>query len=369
MRTGLYPWARLRSASGRLNFLIGLEERHLRAMEEAARRLRLGLILVGSRVSGPRVRQRTLHPVLAKALPLWETRRRGSPTWPGVEGVRIEKTAIKEFGPDDPRTSDLTVVLVDALGRPASALEAAAADLEREFRRFGAAFPIKVFAALDGRSFRCEEEFAAAGAAYLSASLPAGDAEPREAVAAAFRELYATVGLPRPLFIRADLANAALAAALASLTFSAALGFHWVVPATAGAFGLCGRYLARFKAWVARVPCETPLSNAAALAADAALGIAVMALVVNPVGGFGIPLARILKASALHTLSRGSWRLWLDKRMSRRDERGQALGVLLASLLNLVIGLATAFVYAGRPEAALFQAALAAAGLFLVFRR
>lgn len=367
-RTGLYRWARLRAASGRLNLLIGLSETHLAAMRGAAAGRRLGLVLLGSRVSGPRSRQRGLHPALAAALPLSAARRTPSPTWPGADGVLIEKTAIKEFGLADPRTSDLTVVLVDPSRRPLAALESAAAELEAEFRRFGTSFPVKVFPGLEGRRFGSEEEFLEHGAGYLERHAPPGAAIPRAELRRAFRELYAPLALPKPVFTRADAANGLWNAVLSTVSFTVAFGFHPVIPAVAFAFGLGGRYLARFKSWVARSPAETPLTNAAALLADAAIGIGVMALVVSPAAGFGLSLERIAKASLLHTLSKGSWRLWLDKRYSRLDQTSQARGVFLTGGLNFAIGLVTAFVYAGRPAAVALQCALAAGGLALAFR-
>lgn len=369
VRSGRYRFARLRAASGRLNFLIGLSPRQLAQLRFEARRRGLGMALLGSRVSGPRSRQRTLDPVLAEALPLASDIRTPSPSWPGVAGLRIEKTAIKEFGLEDPRTSDLTVILIDPARRSDAALAREALEMELAFRSLGASFPIKVFPALEGRRFASEEEFVAHGGRFLARQMPSGRVPGDADLRRAFAELYAPVQLPRPVFVRADLLNGLWNALLASLSFSAALDFHPVVPAAAFAFGLGGRYLARLKAAVAGVPAETPLSNVAALALDGAIGAALMALVLSPAAGWNIPLDRILQASALHTLSKGSWRLWLDKRYASGGHGGQARGVFLASALNFFIGLVTAFAYAGRPEAWVLQAALATIGLSLAFRR
>lgn len=369
VRSGRYRFARLRAASGRLNLLIGLSPHQFSQLRLEARRRGLGLALLGSRVSGPRSRQRTLDPVLAEVLPLESESRTPSPSWPGAAGLRIEKTAIKEFGLEDPRTSDLTVVLIDPARRPEAALAREALEMELSFRRLGASFPIKVFPALEGRRFASEAEFVEHGGRFLARQLPSGRVRAEEDLRRAFAELYAPVQLPRPAFVRADLVNGLWNALLASLSFSAALGFHPVVPTAAFMFGLGGRYLARLKAAVAGVPAETPLSNAAALALDGAIGAALMALVLSPAAGWDIPLSRILQASALHALSKGSWRLWLDKRYASRAQSQQARGVFFASALNFGIGLVTAFVYAGRPAAWVLQAALASVGLALAFRR
>lgn len=369
VRSGRYRFARLRTASGRLNLLIGLSPRQLARLRLEARRRGLGMALLGSRVSGPRSRQRTLHPVLAEALPLEAERRTPSPSWPGADGLRIEKTAIKEFGLDDPRTSDLTVVLIDPSRRPDAVLAREALEMELSFRGLGASFPIKVFPSLDGLRFASEEEFVAHGGRYLARQLPSGRAPAEAELRRAYAELYSPLQLPRPVFVRADLVNGAWNAALASLSFSAALDFHPIVPAAAFAFGLGGRYLARLKAAVAGSPAETPLSNAAALALDGAIGAGLMALVLNPAAGWGIPFERVVQASVLHTASKGSWRLWLDKRYASRGHGEQARGVFLSSALNFAIGLVTAFVYAGRPAAWALQAALAGVGLSLAFRR
>lgn len=367
LRCGLYRFARLRSGAGRLNYLVGLSPEQLGRLRSEARRRGLGLALLGSRVSGPRLRQRQLDPVLMRTLPLHATRRIPSATYPGVEGVRIEKVAIKELGRESPHTSDLSVILIDA-ARSSEELDRAAGELERDLRALGCSFPIKVFAGLEGRRFRSEAEFRSFGASYLERSLDAGHGVPREALERAFSELYAPLGLPRPLFSWRDAANGGFNGALASISFSLALGFHPVVPAVGFAFGFLGRHLARLKSWIAGAPADTFLSNALALAVDAAIGAGVMALAVNPLAGYGIPADRILWTSALHTLSKGSVRLAFDKHFSSQASGRQGLGVFLAASVNFLQGLATAYVYGGSRAALALQIGMAAAGLGLVFR-
>lgn len=368
LRCGLYRFARLRAASGRLNYLIGVSPEQLAVIRREARRRGLGLALLGSRVSGPRVRQRELDPVLSRTLPLHTTRRLPSATYPGVEGVRIEKTAIKERGARDPHTSDLSVILVDLSRRPSEELDRAARELEHDLKSLRCSFPIKVFAGLEGRRFCSEAEFRSFGASYLERHLDAGHGVPRAALERAFSELYAPIGLPRPAFSWRDAANGAFNALLASVSFSLALGFHPVVPAAGFAFGFLGRHLARLKAWVAGAPADTFLSNGLALAVDAGIGACVMALAINPLAGYGIPAGRILWTSALHAFSKGSVRLAFDKHFSSQASGRQGLGVCLAASVNFLQGLATAYVYGGSRAALLLQVGMAAVGLGLVFR-
>lgn len=190
--SGGYPSCEIRAASGRPNRLLGLTRADLDWVEEAARARGAGLALVGSRVSGPRLRQRSLHPALAAALPLRASRREASALDPGAEGVEIDKTAIKDFGRLDPRTSDLTIALIDA--RTGEARAALASDLERALNGRGWDFPARVFSVWDGAVLRNEEDFRAAGELYLRALAPeAGFSS--EQWRAALAEMYFGVNL------------------------------------------------------------------------------------------------------------------------------------------------------------------------------
>jgi len=369
VRRGRLRFARVRSASGRLNFLIGVSPDQLGAIRSEARRLGLGLALYGSRVSGPRLRQRELSPALRRALPLVSDRRSASAAYPAVEGVRIEKTTIKEHGLRDPRTSDLSVMVVAPDLMPRRELEAAAVELEKRLRGLGCTFQLRVFHSFGGRRFLSEPDFVDFGASFLQGNLPRGHDFSRAEIERGFAELYAPVNLPRRSFFRSDVVNGAWNAALASLSFQLALGWHPVVALTGFCFGLFGRYLARFKTWIARDPADTFASNTTALLADAAIGICVMSLVINPAAGFGIRLKTIVWASLLHTLSKGSLRLALDKRFSTGALARQRLGVFLTASLNFLQGLATAYIYAGSRLALALQLGMALVGLFLVYRR
>lgn len=368
VRDGRYRFARIRAASGRLNFLIGVSPEQYRTLREQASENDVAFAILGSRVSGPRVRQKTLSPILERTLKLVATKRSPSPTYPGAKGVRIEKTAIKEYGVSDVRTSDINIFLIDHKGRAEAELARMAEDLERKMRGLECPFPVKVFPGFGGRTFRSERDFIDFGAGYLRGRLPEEHGFPDSAIESAFGELYTTLNVPRPAFHRLDAANGLWNAALASASFSIALGFHWIVPVTAFGFGFCGRYLARFKAWVARVPAETFSSNTLALLADAGIGVAAMAALINPIGGYGIPLGRILWASALHSLSKGSVRLALDKHFSQGTLSRQRSGVFLTVSINFLQGLATAYIYAGSRAAILLQIAMALTGLALVYR-
>lgn len=367
VRVGRYHFARVRTASGRLSMLIGISSRQLAAMEREARRHGLGLAFIGSRVSGPRARQRELHPVLLAALPLYSTKRTATSNYAGVEGVRIEKTAIKEFGGESIHTSDLTVFLVDPEGRSPERLQALAELIERRFMGLGCSFPIKVFPGYGGRSFGSEQDIERFGADYLQRCLPEDHGFTRLDLESAYRELFMTLNLPRSRFVRADVLNGLWNASLTTASFSIALGFHPVIPVVGFLFGLCGRYLARFKTWVTRDPADTVLTNSLALAADAAIGITVMACVIDPMAGLGIPLKRIVWASLLHTLSKGSLRLFLDKHFSKGALGSQKLGVFLVTTVNFLQGLTTAFIYSGSRTAVVLQAGMAVLGLALVY--
>lgn len=367
VRARQFRFARIRAASGRLNYFIGISPEQYAALKRAAYERGVGFIVLGSRVSGPRSRQQTLHPALACALPLSDNRRTASGTYPGAAGVLIDKTAIKEDGRESVYTSDVTVLLIDKSGRSPAALERTALALERDFRELDTSFPIKFFAAMQGRAFASEAELLSFGVRHLARNLPADRRFTDEELAAGFRELYCTINLPQNRFERGDAVNGAWNAVLTSISFSLALGFHPIVPLVGFSFGFCGRWLARFKAWITQAPADTPLRNAAALAADAVIGIGVMTLIVNPIGGYGIVLSRILGASVLHTLSKGSVRLALDKHFSQRDSSAQRAGVFLAIGINFLQGLATAYIYAGSGWATAVQIAAAAAGLGWVF--
>lgn len=361
---GEYPSCEIRAASGRLNPLLGVGRGAYKRMRELAALHGVGLILIGSRVSGPRSRQRTLHPAL-QVLPLATRKRAASAIDPGAEGVRIDKTLIKEYGRHDPRSSDLSVFLVDPV-RPRSALTAVAVTLERSFNELGLSFPVRVFEDLDGVALRREEDFVAEGAKYLAALAPEAGftlEQRREALG----ELYTTLNLPRPLLVAADWRNGALVAASFSASFSLGLGFHWCLPAVGFAFGLFGRYLARLRAGTARALGDGWAGNAAALALDAAIGASSMGLIVVPAASLPLGWGAIAAGSLTHTLAKGSLRLWLDKRFAAGALAGQSRGVAFTAALNFAQGALTSLVYAGSELAWALQLGVCAAGAALLF--
>lgn len=364
-RRSEYPHSVIRSASGRLNRLLGVEPALLRRLEAAARDAGVGLALVGSRVSGPRSRQRGLHPALAR-LALSTRYRHASALLPSVQGVEIAKTSIKEYGPDDPRTSDLSVLVLDPRRSPEGA-EALAADLEREFGAAAGRFRIRFFGALYGTLHRGEADWLATGERYLRTTLPEGVSMSPEELREGFRELYATLNVPRPSLGPADVRNGLVGAVLFSASVSPALGFHAVLPAVGFGFGLLGRHLARLKAWVAFSLGDGVAANAAAVLADAGIGAAVMACVINPLAGLGLSLERVLLGSVLHSQAKGPLRVFVDKTFSALPGRRQGTGVLVGMALNSVQVAVTGFVYAGRPWAVAVQGAFCAAGLWLLF--
>lgn len=361
---GAYPSCEIRSASGRLNRLLGLTAEQYRRVQTLAAEHRVGLLLVGSRVSGPRARQRSLHPALS-CLPLVTDHRAASALDPGAKDIRNEKTAIKEYGRDDPRTSDLTVVLIDER-RTDAELSALAAELEAAFNALGFTFPVRVFASLHKGRWRKEEDFRAEGEGYLR-SLTTGAEFKSEELREAVGELYTPVNLPRPLLTRADWRNAALTSVLLSASFSLGLGFHWVLPVVGFTFGLFGRYLSRLRAGTARALGDAWLGNGVALTVDAAIGASMMGFLVVPAAGLAIPWSAILAGSATHTLAKGTMRLWLDKRYAAGTVSRQARGVAAVSALNFAQGVVTSFVYAGSRPAWLLQLAVCLAGAVLLF--
>lgn len=362
---GGYPSCEIRAASGRLNRLLGLTRADLAWVEGLARARGVGLVLLGSRISGPRARQRSLHPALAAALPLKTDYRAASALDPGAKGVEIDKTVIKEHGRADPRTSDLSVLVVDGARAPEE-VAALARELEAELNARGWSFPVRVFDGLDGRRFRREDDFLEVGERYLRSQAPAASfssAQWREGLS----EIYLPVNLPRRAFLPADWKNGALSAVLASATFSAGLGFHWILPPVGFAFGLFGRRLGRLRAWTARVWGDGVAGNAAALALDAGIGAAAMGLVIVPAAGYPVTGGMILGASLAHTLAKGSLRLWLDKRFSSGAHGAQARGAAWVIALGFVQGCVTSFAYAGHGWAWAVQAGSCALGGGLVF--
>ncbi|MBI3554074.1 MAG: hypothetical protein HY077_16380 [Elusimicrobia bacterium] len=363
-RSGSYPSCAARAASGRLNHLLGLDRERLAVLKAEAARRRVGLVVLGSRVSGPRSRQRALHPALMHCLPLTADRRAPAALYPGAEGVAIDKTSIKDFGVNDPRSSDLSLILVDAR-RADGELEALARELELDLNSRGWGFPVRVFARLHGRTFRSEGEFLKVNGEYLRSL--SSEVLDEKAVRAASRELYMTLNLPRRFLTWDDLRNGLLTAGMGCVALTAALGFRWAVPAVAFVFGLFGRYLARLRAGVAFGLGNGFAGNAAAMGMDALIGISAMAGLINPLAHFGLPFSKIVAASVSHTLARGGLRLFLDKRFSTGDEKRQAHGVIITMSLNCLQGMATSFYYTGAVWANFLQWVLAGGGIILIF--
>ncbi|MBI3288877.1 MAG: hypothetical protein HYZ74_05100, partial [Elusimicrobia bacterium] len=181
------------------------------------------------------------------------------------------------------------------------------------------------------------------------------------------RDLYCLINFPSSLFIARDAGNGLLGAAVFTASFSLALGFHPIAPILGFVYGVCGRYLARVRAWIAFSLGDGPKGNASALAFDAVHGIALMALVINPAAGLGIGLRRIVLTSLTHTISKGALRLFLDKRFSVAGDEQQATGVAISTLADFCHGLTTSLMYAGWAAAGVIQGALACWGVWVHF--
>jgi hypothetical protein len=195
-RAGRYPGVPIVSAAGRPNILLGVTAEQFRFLEDMARQVSTGFALLGSRVSGPRARQRQLHPALAVTLPLQTDGRLASVTYPAVRGVRIDKTVIKELGADSPHTSDLSIILVDAV-RAGSELQALAIELEERLKRARWRFPVKFFTFFGGQYHATEASLQAVGARYLVSCQPPGVSFSFEELCAAWSELYCPVNIGR----------------------------------------------------------------------------------------------------------------------------------------------------------------------------
>lgn len=175
--------------------------------------------------------------------------------------------------------------------------------------------------------------------------------------------------MSRAGLIPADVLNAFLGAAVFTASFGVSLGLHPVVPLIGFLYSLMGRRLARFKAGIALGRGDGLLGNGLALAFDAGLGTATMALLIKPAMSLELTLAAIAWTSARHTLSKGTLRLAIEKRCCCGSERAQALGVTSTILLDFVQGALTGFVYAGSKPALAAQCALAALGAALLLAR
>lgn len=195
-RRGRYRFAKIRTRSGRLVPLISILPKELLVLKQEARKNRIGIILLGSRVSGPRNYQRTLHPILAKSLPLYTTRRDASATYPAVEGVRIDKTAIKELGFAHPNTSDLTVVLIATHQQSLAFMNRLASRLEQRFKKLIPTFPTRFFSLFNGVCFSCEADFQQDLRDYLKNLLPKKFSAASRSLDRAGKELYAVINLP-----------------------------------------------------------------------------------------------------------------------------------------------------------------------------
>lgn len=193
---GEYPCAPLTAASGRRNVLVGLTPAQLGRIRDAAAERGLGALVMGSRVSGPRSRQRELAPVLVHVLPLVGTSRAPSATHAGADsGLSIDKTRIKDYGRRDLNSSDLGVMLLGG-GRPEAELDAAAKALETEFESFTERFPIHVYGNLRGAYYADGEDFVGRICGKLAPKLPAGVG--LDELKAGFREIVAVLSAPAP---------------------------------------------------------------------------------------------------------------------------------------------------------------------------
>lgn len=196
MEAGEYTCAVIVTAARRRFPLVGISNDQLQRIKNAALRYNIGLILTGSRVVGPRTHQRTLHPALHDGIALTANSRAASINYKRIDGVTIEKNAIKEFGVNSPHTSDLSVLVIDSMRRPLSVQRDIAAALAKEFDSLGCSFPIRVFVELNGHLFASEAEYIDFGCRhFLQKDLPPNHGFSTADLRNAFKELYTTINL------------------------------------------------------------------------------------------------------------------------------------------------------------------------------
>ena len=171
---------------------------------------------------------------------------------------------------------------------------------------------------------------------------------------------------PTPFLIAEDLRNGALDAVLSTASFSMALGFHPIVPIVAFVDGMLGRHWSRLRYRIASAGGDGVAANAAALATHVAIGTAKFGLIVNPIGGYGVPMQNILRVSLANSLSKGTFKLAFDKAFADEGERHRALGVCIASLTTFGQGLLCGMVYKGHSLASSLQYGFAAVGVGLL---
>ncbi|MBI5202922.1 MAG: hypothetical protein HY925_15120 [Elusimicrobia bacterium] len=169
-----------------------------------------------------------------------------------------------------------------------------------------------------------------------------------------------------PFFMAEDVRNGAIDAVLSTASFSVALGFHPVVPVVAFVDGMLGRHWSRLRWKIATEGGDGVGANAAALATHVAIGAAKFGLVVNPIAGYGIPLASVLRVSVANSLSKGTFKIAFDKAFAENGERHRAWGVCMASITSFGQGLLCGLVYKGHSLASSLQTGFAVFGVGLL---
>ncbi len=368
-----YDFKKIRTASGRIHYLLGITPSQYEVINEVAKKYNIGFIFLGSRVVGPRTQQRFLHPVIQElksfqSTPIISNTRLASATYHGFTNITIHKESIKEFGIASPHTSDLTLIVIYKTNKNLPKLEQMGIEIENTLKDIGCSFPLRVFTQLDKKVFRTENDFIEkAIELFLLAGLEDKNKYTKKELKEASQELYSTVNLPtdRSILFK-DFSTGMLSAGLVSLSFYIALHYHPIVTLVGFMYGFFGRYLARLRAYISQRFKNPFISHGYALGIDTAIGIIFMAGLVNPMGQFHIPLMSILYASVLHTLSKGTFRLSLDKIFSPHSIHWQTIGVIAGIIINFLHGLITSFIYAGNKLALIIQLCLGFIGIILL---
>jgi hypothetical protein len=357
----------VRTASGRKTFLIGISSEQYKRIKELAQRYQVGLILVGSRVSGPRSHQRNYSKVLLECLPLSSHRRKNSATIQGVDNVLIEKLKIKEFGKLNPQTSDLSIFIVNKNSFSEARISEIAKVIEEDLNGVIESFPVRVFPKANGETIESEQHYLRRGAQFLRQNNKSDKVFSDRDYLDAYRELYMTVNIREKVFYKSDLINALLNSAVLSFSFALTIGFHPVVAIAGLLMGLIGRYFSRAVGYISNNFTNPALSLLMGLSFRSTIGFLLMAVLINPMAGFGFTLLAIATYTITHSITKGVIQVALSKTYYDKNIRKQSIGVFLGILVNFLTSLFTGLNYIGDNRGLILQVFFVATGLVMIY--
>ncbi len=171
---------------------------------------------------------------------------------------------------------------------------------------------------------------------------------------------------PVPLLMVEDVCNGAFEAVLTTVTMSAALGYHPVIPIVSFIDGAIARHWSRMRYRIVEKGADGFAANSVALATHMLIGAAKFGFFINPIAGYKIAAPLILRVSTANSLSKGSYRLVFDKAFGDGGERKRARGVCFSSVIHLGQGLLCSMAYRGSRLATLLQCGFAGVGILLL---